>query len=66
MALEDKGRAAGVRDILRRLRGAAPRPLQPEDQIEQVMESPEEDEEASESGVPRKKAALPSRPRTPL
>lgn len=66
MSLEDKGRAAGVRDILRRLRGVAPRPLQPEDEIEGLFKSPEEDEEASEGSVPVKKPAPLAPRRTPL
>lgn len=72
MALDTKGRAAGLKDILRRLRGEAPRPLQPEDQIEGMVEGkpeevspqiPEEDEEVLESASPLKKRAPPILPR---
>lgn len=65
MALADKRRAAGVKDILRRLRGVAPRPLEPEDQIEQVMAGPEEDEEVFAGIAPTKRPGPPVPPRTP-
>lgn len=64
MALVDKKRAAGVRDILRRLRGDAPRPIEAEDQIEGLFKTPEEDEEVSEDIAPARKLAPPVPPRT--
>ena len=41
MALDTEGRALGVKNILRRLRGAAPKPLSSEDRIEGFMEGQE-------------------------
>jgi len=72
MALDTERRAAGFRSILRRLRGEAPRPIQPEDQIEGVLSanpeamspSPEEDEEASGSASPSAPAYPPTPRRT--
>lgn len=65
MALDTKQKAAGVKDILRRLRGESPLPLQPEDQIEQVMAGPEEDEEVFAGIAPTKRPGPPVPPRTP-
>lgn len=71
MALDTERRAAGFKSILRRLRGEAPRPLQPEDQIEGIFGTegetkplgPEEDEEALESASPAAPAYPPVPPR---
>ena len=72
MALDTERRAAGFKSILRRLRGEAPRPLKPEDQIEGILEQnpaakplgPEEDEEASGSVSPSAPAYPPAPRRT--
>lgn len=77
MALDTERRAAGIRGILRRLRGAAPRPESPEDSIEGFMSSdeaenpsgleqpqiPSEDEEVLGATSPNRKPVPPTPPR---
>ncbi len=71
MALDTERRSVGVKAILRKLRGTAPRPVSPEDQIEGMYEKGGElpgeksDEEAlGEAGQPG--LGQPTKQRNPL
>jgi len=61
MALDTEGRALGIRSILRRLRGGAPRPLSPEDQVEGFMNADQE----GQRGQQGPEGANPLKPQVP-
>lgn len=71
MALDTERRATGIKNILRRLRGAAPQPLRPEDEIEGFMSTgpaamgPAKASPASRLGEDEEDTSLGQRPVLP-
>lgn len=54
MSLDTERRSLGVKSLLRRLRGVAPRPVSPEDTLEGLFHPETEDEEELKpQGAPR-------------